>query len=439
MLDTDTAPVDHGLVAPPRRNRGFWLLLGGSSVSMLGSRVTTIAYPLLVLSISGSPVMAGWACFAATAPSVLFYLPAGAIVDRCNPRTAMLVCEILRGVVIAGVVAALVTSELTVTQLIVAAVVEEIFEIFSSLAERRLTYSLVDPRHVPLALAQAEARTHAAVMLGRPLGAFLFGISHSLPFFVDSLSFGASAASLLPLRKYQRRDSGVRPPKARLTREMAQGFGWLLCNPFALIALPLTAGTTFVGQALIMIFLSEAHHYSLTTFSIGMSLAASGVGGALGSLAAPRLLRRYGYSLFKAQLAAWVLTFAFLAVAFLTVGGWRSYTCTAGAMMFMSFTGAAGNVTLDQYIAETAGEALLGRVMSISSLFSYAALALGPLCGAVALRWRGPPDAVLGLLITVLLLWSLAPDEPESGPYHPVVHAAQSVGWRVAAWNHARR
>jgi len=434
MLDTETAPGDHGLVAPLRRNHGFWLLLGGSSISMLGSRVTTIAYPLLVLAISGSPVMAGWACFAATAPSVLFYLPAGAIVDRCNPRIAMLICEILRGLVIASVVAALLMSELTVLQLIVAAVVEEIFEVFSSLAERRLTYSLVDPRNVPSALAQAEARTHAAVMLGRPLGAFLFGISHSLPFFLDSLSFGASAASLLPLRKYQRSNSCARPPKARITREMAEGFGWLLRHPFALIALPLTAGTTFVGQALIMIFLSEAHAYSLTTFAIGISLAASGVGGALGSLAAPWLLRRYGYPLFKAQLAAWVLTFAFL-----TLWGWRSYTSMAGAMMFMSFTGAAGNVTLDNYIAENTGEALLARVMSISSLISFAALALGPLCGAVALRWHGPRVAVTGLLITVGLLWAMAPAEPDDGPYHPVVHIAQSVGYRVAAWSHARR
>jgi len=169
MPDTDTALGHPDTVAPLRRNHGFLLLLGGSSISMLGSRVTTIAYPLLVLAISGSPVMAGWACFAATAPSVLFYLPAGAIVDRCNPRIAMLTFKVLRGLVIASVVAALVMHELTVLQLIVAAGIEEIFQVFSSLAERRLTYSLVDPAKVPSALAQTEARTHTAVMLGRPL------------------------------------------------------------------------------------------------------------------------------------------------------------------------------------------------------------------------------------------------------------------------------
>lgn len=430
----DTAPGHHGTVEPLRRNHGFVLLMGGSSISMLGSRVTTIAYPLLVLAISGSPVMAGWACFAATAPSVLFYLPAGAIVDRCNPRIAMLIFEILRGLVIASVVAALVLRELTVLQLILAAGVEEIFEVFSSLAERRLTYSLVDPEKVPSALAQTEARTHTAVMLGRPLGAFLFGISHFLPFCVDALSFGASAGALLRMPKHLRCDSCARPPKARLTRQIAEGFGWLLRHPFALIALPLTAGTTFVGQALIMVFLSQAHAYKLTTFAIGISLAASGVGGAVGSLAAPRLLRRFEYPLFKAQLAAWVVTFVWL-----TVWGWRSSLFMAAAMMFMSFTGAIGNVTLDNYIAQNAGETLLARVTSISSLMSFAALALGPLFGAIALRGHGPRDAVIDLLIVVGLLWLAAPAKPDDGLYHPTVHIAQSLHHRAVAWSQARR
>ena len=58
-------------------------------------------------------------------------------------------------------------SKLTVGQLIAAAVVEEIFEVFSSLAERRLTCTLVELDNVPSALAQTEGRTHLAVMLGR--------------------------------------------------------------------------------------------------------------------------------------------------------------------------------------------------------------------------------------------------------------------------------
>jgi MFS family permease len=395
-----------GLPVPLRRNSGFKWFLSGSSVSLLGSRVTTIAYPLLALAISGSPLVAGWACFAATAPSVLVYLPAGAIIDRCNPRVAMLVCEVVRGLAIVSVVAALGMSRLTVPLLITAAVVEEIFEVFANLAERRLTCSLVEPGDVPSALAGTEARTHLAVMLGRPLGALLFGLSHIAPFAFDSATFGVNAATLLKMRKHYRYDRDTRPSKAALGREIREGLSWLRQDKFALIALHLTAGTTFVGQALIMFFLIQAHAQHLSAIEIGMVLAASGMGGALGALTAPWLSGRLANGLLNWQLAGWLITFTCL-----YLWGWQSVRCIAAAMMVMSLTGAWGNVALDNYIAKAAGPALLGRVMSIYALISFGALALGPLFGATLLSNNSPRDAVLVLLVTVLILWAMQPHQ----------------------------
>ena len=64
----------------PRRKRDLQALLTGSAVSMLGSRLTAIGLPLLVLALTGSPLVAGWAGFAVAAPSALVLLPAGALV-----------------------------------------------------------------------------------------------------------------------------------------------------------------------------------------------------------------------------------------------------------------------------------------------------------------------------------------------------------------------
>lgn len=184
----------------PRRALEFRLLLTGSSVSMLGSRLSTIAYPLLVLSFTGSPVAAGWACFATTAPSVLFYLPAGALVDRRNPRYVMLTCEFMRGATVLSVVMLLAAGSRNVMLLVCLAVVEEILEVFSSLAERRIARSLVDPAEAASALAQSEARTHIVVLLGRPLGAVLFGVRRFWPFLADAATFAVSIATLLTIR-----------------------------------------------------------------------------------------------------------------------------------------------------------------------------------------------------------------------------------------------
>ena len=44
---------------PLRRNRDFNLLWAGQAVSELGAHVAQIAFPLLVLATTGSPVRAG--------------------------------------------------------------------------------------------------------------------------------------------------------------------------------------------------------------------------------------------------------------------------------------------------------------------------------------------------------------------------------------------
>ncbi|MGH2871801.1 MAG: MFS transporter, partial [Solirubrobacteraceae bacterium] len=64
---------------PLRRNRDFRLLWGGQAVSALGSQVSLIAYPLLVLATTGSPARAGIVGFAAQAPIAALAMPAGVL------------------------------------------------------------------------------------------------------------------------------------------------------------------------------------------------------------------------------------------------------------------------------------------------------------------------------------------------------------------------
>lgn len=193
-------------------SRAFRLLMLGSTVSMLGSRITTIAYPMLVLYMKGSPVVAGVVAFAATAPSLVVSIPAGALVDRWDSRRAMLVSEAGRGAAIATVVVVWQLGLLTVPLLIALAVIEETLEAFSTLAERRYVRSLVEPGEASSALVHIEARTHVAVLAGRPLGGFFFGLAPMLPFSADALSFAFSVWTII--RTGSRKAVAVRPQKA---------------------------------------------------------------------------------------------------------------------------------------------------------------------------------------------------------------------------------
>src|ERR1017187_2086662 len=98
---------------PLRRNRDFMLLWCGQVVSTVGMRVSALAYPLLVLSLTGSPLLAGLTGFAQTLPFLLLYLPAGALIDRLDRKRTMLVADAVRAVVLGSVALALTLGWLT--------------------------------------------------------------------------------------------------------------------------------------------------------------------------------------------------------------------------------------------------------------------------------------------------------------------------------------
>ncbi len=58
----------------------------------------------MLILLDGSPVVAGLAVFAANAPSSLVYIPAGALVDRWNPRWTLAFAEAGRGIAIGLIV-----------------------------------------------------------------------------------------------------------------------------------------------------------------------------------------------------------------------------------------------------------------------------------------------------------------------------------------------
>jgi MFS family permease len=390
-------------------SRDFRVLMLGSTVSMLGSRITTIAYPLLVLYMKGSPFAAGVVAFAATAPSLVVSIPAGALVDRWDSKWAMLVSETGRGAAIGTVVAMWRLGLLTVPLLVVLAVIEETLEAFSTLAERRYVRSLVEPGEASSALVSIEARTHVAILAGRPLGGFFFGIAPMLPFFADAVSFAFSVWTIVCTGS--RKALAARPPKVpnrQLRDDIGNGLRWLYKHRYARSATISSAVVTLISQALIIVFIAAAHHRQLPSAVVGIALAASGAGGALGSMAAKPIASRLltmtaGISLIQIQMVACGVAYSILAVF-----GSQSFWYMTIVIAIVGFTGALGNIEVNTYLMRKVDEYMLAGIAGINQQLTFGAAAIGPLLGGFLIQEFGTQQAVrcLSVIIVLLALYS---------------------------------
>src|SRR5829696_2553119 len=85
------------------RNRDYMLLWSGQVVATLGSTMSMVVFPLLILYLTDSPAAAGIAGALFTIPYVVFSLPAGALVDRWNRKRVMIVADAVRAAAFASI------------------------------------------------------------------------------------------------------------------------------------------------------------------------------------------------------------------------------------------------------------------------------------------------------------------------------------------------
>jgi len=380
---------------------------------------------MLVLKLSGSPMLAGVAAFIAIAPGMLIYIPAGALVDRRKPTQTLLWSETGRGIAVATVVVALVLSgHPSIYLLILAMLAEEILQIFSTLAERRYI-SLIKRDDASRAQACVEVRAHAVVLAGRSVGAFLLNIAQIIPFIVDGFSFIASVVSLIFIRgRCEVSEPPPTPDKKMLRPDICEGFRWFRGHRYALMTTLLMSCTTLIAQALILIFLAEADAERLSSLAIGIVLAASGAGGALGSMVAGFLSVKVKGFWLPIQMCTWGLAMGLIATS-----GDHWFICTVGAMVILGFTGAIGNIEFGTYLMENVPNGMLARVTGLGQVLAIGASSLGPMLGGSFAQGSSIQRAVSWLFFMV---WFLA-----LFSFYPLMLRAEMVprflrfaGWR---------
>jgi predicted MFS family arabinose efflux permease len=268
------------------RQHDFRLVWIGQALSELGSQVSTVAFPLLVLGLGGSPGQAGVVGFAKALPLVALSLPAGLLADRVDRKRLMMACDAGRAIALASIPLALALGRPPFAQLVLVALIDGALFATSYIAERGALRHIVPAERLSEAVAQNEGRTFAATILGPPLGGVLYGVARFLPFATDALSYLASTLALWRTRaRFDTRDGTTQ-------RGVIEGLRWLWARPFfRATSLLFAAGNpVFLGLYLLAVLLAKRHGAS--SEAVGAMFAIVGAGGLLGALLAGPLRRR---------------------------------------------------------------------------------------------------------------------------------------------------
>src|SRR5215213_7339446 len=217
-------------MVPLWRNRDFVLLESGQLLSSIGTSLTTIAYPLLTLAVTGSAAKAGVVTFARLLPFGLFSLPAGVAADRWSRKRLMIGADLVRVLAMGLFAASLLASDVSFWGIVAVAFVEGTAATVFISADPGALRSVVPAQQLPTATGAREVRRSIVRLGGPPLGGALYALGRSLPFAVNAVSYLFSTVSLLAMRTpFEERRERDRAP---LRAQLAEGLRYMWEQPF---------------------------------------------------------------------------------------------------------------------------------------------------------------------------------------------------------------
>ena len=270
----------------------FWL---GQGISVLGSQISGLAFPVLAVTILGaSEWQMGVLNAANSAAFLVVGLPAGALIDRMIKRRVMLAADLVRLLCLGAIPALYFTGLLQMWHLIVLGTIAGIATVFFDVSYQSFIPLLLKGDQIGEGNSRLESTSQISGLLGPAVVGWLLSIVKApLMMVFDAISYAVSAISLATVKSHE-----VRKPvedRQPLHVEIREGIAFVLKERLIFRIACTTATTNFFTTAiftLLPLYLLRDLHLPVTFY--GLMGTAAGVGGLLGSVATPKLIARIG-------------------------------------------------------------------------------------------------------------------------------------------------
>ena len=383
-------------------HRDYRFLLGSLAVSETGNWLYAAASIIYILDATGSASWVGLAAVVRLLPYILFGPLGGAIADRFDRRTVMIVSDLARaGLMGVLTVVAMSDSTAAVIGAIAIAFVNNSFSAPYYPAVTAITPSVVPEDDLAAANALSGTIDNFALAFGPALSAVLLLLGPPpIAFAVNGITFLFSA--YLVTRISVRGKVGEVEVEASLRSRMAAGGRAIRASREAMLLVGLSIAFGFMfGQEIVLFGPITGDFLGMSLDATGLLFAAPGIGGILATAAAGKLAAR--------SHTAGILTISVL-IAGIPLMMLSVVHLPAAAYLLLTIEGAAviiADVVMTTTLQRVVPGERIGSVFGILGAVTVAGTALGSVVAPISIELFGLAWAT-GLAGGVLLVLTLA-------------------------------
>lgn len=367
----------HATVNPVRSMRTFMIIWLGQIISLIGTGLTGFALGVWVYQLTGSTTQFALIGLFSVLPSILVAPLAGALVDRWNHRTTLVVSDCVSALAMLVVALLLLTNRLNVWHLYIALGIRSVVSAFQWPAYTAATTILVPKQQLTRVNSILQIGQSASLIISPLLGGLLLAsIALWGVILLDLLTYLFAITALLSIRipTVAAPQTSSTTQRTSLWQEVLYGWEYIVQRPGLLGLLIFFAVTNF-SLGIVQVLITPLALSIAPTEVVGTIQAIGGTGVLIGSIAlsawgGPRR-RIYG-----------VLGFTLLQGLLLFLGGLRPNVPLIAAATFAYLFCFPIVVNSSQAIWQSKiALNVQGRVFAIRRMIALSAL---PLCYLVA-------------------------------------------------------
>ena len=376
------------------KTREFLLYWSAGLLSSIGDHFDLLAFPWLVIVLTGDPLAVGAVLALGNAPTILFMLVGGSLVDRFTPRLIMLTSNGVRVVMGASLAAVILWGHTHLWLILLISLLKGAADAFYHPGHAAMLPRIVPISHLRQANAVMRTTSDISGLVGPVLGGMIiafFSESASpdggantdgiaLAFAVVAIIFFISFLLLASMQseRFAPESRDQLSEEKGMLQSLIEGIRFVRTVPAILTVFLLVAGVEFLIEGPVIVGVPILADLRLPegVLAVGVVTAGFAIGSILGAISAGTLpAPRRGLGPIAVTL------FAVSGVLLMPFGFQGSMWMVACLAVCMGVVGAYVDVLLVSWLQSRTPQVMMGRTMS---LLMIAEVGLQPISIAVA-------------------------------------------------------